>query len=109
VLFRSHTRPTLTVNHVVVYAPPGGPAFIARKQIYATHYFEAALELVAVIDADNATPSAPASYLITLRRYRFDYLPGGILNVRGRVKGRLVDATRSDLIQERTAIAARRF
>ena len=98
-------RPTLTVNHVVSYAPARGAAFIARKQLYATHYFEAGLEVAAVLAArDSATGVAPASYLITVRRFRFDYLPIGIFNVRGRVRSHLVDATRSDLARARAAM-----
>ncbi len=102
-----HMRPTLTVNHVVAYAPPAGPAFIVRKQIYATHYFEGALQVLAVVDGSalDAPPSAtPMTYLVTVRRFRFDALPGGILNVRGRVRSQLLDATRQDLIRTRAAV-----
>ena len=96
-------RPTLMVNHVVVAAPPTGTAFVARKLIYASHFFEAGLELLAIMET-GAAGTAPATYLITVRRFRFDYLPGGILNVRGRVRSHLVDATRADLLRERAAI-----
>ena len=102
-----HMRPTLTVNHVVAYAPPNGPAFIVRKQIYATHYFEGALQVMAVVDgsAIAAPPSAaPMTYLVTVRRFRFDALPGGILNVRGRVRSQLLDATRQDLMRTRSEL-----
>jgi hypothetical protein len=96
-------RPTLMVDHVVVYAPPNGTAFIARKQIYANHYFEGGLELLAVIEGE-ASGGAPTTYLITVRRFRFDYLPGGILNVRGRVRNHVIEGTRDDLMRERAAI-----
>ena len=102
-----HMRPTLTVNHVVAYAPPNGPAFIARKQLYATHYFEGALQVLAVVDggALAAPPSAePMTYLVTVRRFRFDALPGGIMNVRGRVRSQLLDATRRDLSRTRAEL-----
>lgn len=102
-----HMRPTLTVNHVVAYAPPTGPAFVVRKQIYATHYFEGALQVMVVVDggALAAPPSAaPMTYLLTVRRFRFDALPGGILNVRGRVRSQLLDATRQDLIRTRAEL-----
>lgn len=97
---RPRMRPTLTVNHVVAYAPPHRTALVVRKQIYASHYFEAGLEVLAVMDAD--TPGS--AYLVSVRRLRFDYLPGGILNVRGRVRGYMVDAMRADLTRERAAI-----
>jgi hypothetical protein len=96
-------RPTLVVDHAMVYAPPNATAFIVRKQLYANHYTEAGLEMLAVIDAGSPA-GAPMTYLITVRRFRFDYLPGGLLNVRGRVRNHLVDATRDDLVRERTAI-----
>jgi hypothetical protein len=99
-------RPTLTVNHVVVYTPPmrpGGAAFIARKQIYANHYFEGAFELLAIVDA-SAAAGEPGAYVLTVRRFRFDNLPGGLLNIRGRVRKQLVDATRADLERQRSSM-----
>ena len=96
-------RPTLMVDHVVVYAPPNETAFIVRKQLYANHYTEAALELLAVLDGDPSAAQA-VTYLIAVRRFRFDYLPVGLFNVRGRVRSRLVEATREDLMRERAAI-----
>jgi len=101
-------RPTLTLGHVVVYAPPEAEstaAFVARKQLYASHYFEGALELLAVVDAAGSG-AQPAAYLITVRRFRFDALPGGLLNIRGRVRSQMVDAMRADLEHHRSALAA---
>ena len=100
-------RPTLTVDHVVTYVPPSGTAFLAKKQLYASHYFEGGLELLAVVDvgpsAGGAVPT-PNVYLVVVRRFRFDYLPGGLFNVRGRVRRQLLDRTRADLMRTRTAI-----
>jgi len=102
-------RPTLTLNHVVVYPSTSGTTLIARKQVYASHYFEGAFELVGVAPA-GSDPAAAPIYLITVRRYRFDNLPGGVMNVRGKVRDGLVDVTRSSLNRERAAatLAARR-
>jgi len=102
-------RPTLTINHVVVYPSSSGTTLIARKQVYANHYFEGAFELLAVASAGPDAAAAPI-YLITVRRYRFDNLPGGVMNIRGKVRDGLVDATRSSLNRERAAatLAARR-
>ena len=102
-------RPTLNLNHVVVYRSPSGNTLIARKQIYASHYFDGAFELLAVASAGPDAAVAPI-YLVTVRRFRFDNLPGGVMNVRGRVRDGLVDATRSNLQRERSAAisAARR-
>jgi hypothetical protein len=63
----------------------------AAKQIYANHYFEAAVDLTAVVDRN------PGAYLVVLRRYRFDNLPGGILNIRGRAINALRDQLTLDL------------
>ena len=101
-------RPTLMVDHAVVYAPSNEPAFIVRKQIYASHYTEGGLELLAVLDADPSVP-APIAVLITVRRFRFDYLPVGLFNIRGRVRNRLVEATRDDLTRERSEIEQTRL
>ena len=99
-------RPTLAVNHVVVYEAPdraGRAVFIARKQLYATHYFEGALELLAIVDAGNQT-GAPGAFVLSIRRFRFDNLPGGLFNIRGRVRKQMVDQTRADLERQRTSI-----
>src|SRR6266576_6865999 len=86
-------RPILSVTHLVVYTPPElpGMTLAAFKQIYANHYFEAAVDLTAIVDR------TPGSYLVVLRRYRFDNLPGGILNIRGRAIGALRDQLAADL------------
>jgi hypothetical protein len=91
-------RPILSVTHLVVLAPPELPSvtLVARKQIYANHYFETAVDLTCVIDRD------PGSYLLVLRRYRFDNLPGGILNIRGRAIGALRDQLALDLRRQQT-------
>jgi hypothetical protein len=98
-------RPTITVSHGVVYTPPGQDevVFMARKQIYANHYFEGALEWFAIVDLFSATGET-GTYLIAVRRYRFDNLPRGLFNVRGRVRERLADATRADLERRRSSI-----
>jgi hypothetical protein len=91
-------RPILSVTHLVVYTPPElpGMTLAAAKQIYANHYFEAALDLTAVVDRN------PGTYLVVLRRYRFDNLPGGILNIRGRAIGALRDQLALDLRRQQT-------
>jgi hypothetical protein len=91
-------RPILSVTHLVVFTPPElpGMTLAASKQIYANHYFEAAVDLTAVVDRN------PGSYLVVLRRFRFDNLPGGILNIRGRAIGALRDQLTLDLRRQQT-------
>jgi hypothetical protein len=91
-------RPILSVTHVVVYTPPELPSvtLIAAKQIYADHYFETALDVTCAVDR------GPGTYLLVLRRFRFDNLPGGILNIRGRAIGALRDQLAADLRRQQT-------
>ena len=92
-------RPILSVTHQVVYTPPElpGVTLIAAKQLYANHYFEAALDVTCVIDR-RGPDGRPGSYLLVLRRYRFDNMPsGGLINIRGRAIGALRDQLLADL------------
>ncbi len=109
VLFWSEDRlprlkPILSVTHLVVYAPPElpGVTLVAGKQIYADHYFEAGLDLTTIVDRVTAT-ARPGIYLILLRRSRFDDLPTGLFNIRGKVIGKLRDQMRADLDREKVA------
>ena len=95
-----HLRPILSVTHQVVYTPPElpGVTLVAAKQLYADHYFEAALDLTCVVDRQGG------SYLLVLRRYRFDNMPsGGLINIRGRAIGALRDQLLADLRREQAA------
>ena len=96
-------RRTLTVTHLTIYSPPElpGTTLAAAKQIYASHYFEAAFDLTTILD--RAKPDGPPGlYLIVLRRFRFDNLPsGGVINIRGRVVGSLRDQMLADLKREK--------
>ena len=97
-------RPTLSANHLVLYAPPETPdaTVVAVKQLYANHYFEAAFDLMAIVDRPSPA-GTPGVYLVTLRRFRFDQLQsGGVLNIRGRVIGKLRDQMRIDLDRQKT-------
>jgi len=98
-------KPILSVTHLAVYTPPElpGATLIASKQIYADHYFEAAFDLLTVIDRTPAG-GMPGMYLVLLRRFRFDNMPsGGLINIRGKVLGKLRDQARLDLERERAA------
>ena len=53
--------------------------------------------LLSAIDS----PSLSGVYVVSVRRYRFDNLPGGILNIRGRVSEALTNAMKADLERER--------
>jgi hypothetical protein len=64
-------RPVVGLTHLTLYASPAGgspvvpSALVATKQIYATHYFDAALGLSLVFD-DNAS----GFYMLSINRAR---------------------------------------
>lgn len=97
-------RPTLTANLLVVSSPPGkiGVTAVVTKQIYADHYFEGMLDERIIIDRHDPT-HGDGIYLMQLRQYRFDNLPVGILNIRGRANSALHDRIEAEL---RRALAA---
>ena len=76
---------------------------VAAKQIYANHYFETALDFTCAIDRP-VEAGRPGLYLLTLRRYRFDNLPGGILNIRGRAINALRDQLALDLRRQQATL-----
>lgn len=96
-------RPTLTLNQLISYVPDSGAALVAQKILYANHYFESALETLAIVPASHTT-----TWLICVRRVRFDNLPRGIFNIRGRVRSALIDLTRTDLTRERDSVSSKK-
>ena len=100
----SGLQPILSVTHEVVFAPSELPnvTLMASKQIYANHYFEAVFDLTGIVDRTREG-GKPGIYLVLLRRFRFDDLPGGIFNIRGKVVGKLRDQLRADLEQQKAA------
>jgi hypothetical protein len=90
------THPTLRVMQEVMLTPAVEPrvSIIATKQLYANHYFEAGLEILAAVD-DSV---GGGSTVVILRHYRFDQLPRiAFIDLRGRVVAKLRDAVSSDL------------
>jgi hypothetical protein len=75
---------------------------IAAKQIYANHYFEAAVDLTCIVEGIGRD-GRPASYLLIFRRFRFDNMPGGLLNIRGKAVGALRDQMLADLRREKAS------
>lgn len=101
----SGLQPILSVTHEVVFEPPEIPdmTVMASKQIWANHYFEGVFDLTGVVDRAREG-GKPGIYLVLLRRFRFDDLPsGGLINIRGKVVGKLRDQLRADLQNQKTA------
>ncbi|MBZ5608266.1 MAG: hypothetical protein LAP38_08415 [Acidobacteriia bacterium] len=96
-------KPVISVTHVIIYQLPDR-AWIASKQIYASHYFDASLAITLVVD-DPADLSGHSIYLAYLNRSRIDLL-GGILGGlrRSVVRGRLVGGMSRNLQQTVTKL-----
>jgi hypothetical protein len=99
-------KPTLRIVQAIVYrgSQSTDPAYaIAVKQLYASHYFETALDLtVCVRDQDN--PGRPGFYLITLKGSQ----QAGLTGLKGGIVRKVaVDKTRSSLERALEAIKLR--
>jgi hypothetical protein len=96
-------KPTLRIVQAAVYRGKnaGDPAYaVAVKQLYASHYFESALDLtVCVRDQEHA--ERPGFYLITLKGSR----QAGLTGLKGGIVRKVaVDKTRSSLERALEAI-----
>lgn len=102
-------RPILSITHLSLYEPPGAPlTLVSEKQLYASHYFIGAFTLTTLLDRVDA-PAGAGSYYMVVQRMRFDHLPsGGLLNIRGRVIGKMNEALASDLRERKAALEAGR-
>ncbi|HUG55290.1 MAG TPA: hypothetical protein VMR21_16910 [Vicinamibacteria bacterium] len=96
-------KPTIAIHHVTVWRDPkdASRAAVATKQIYASHYFQAGLELTALVDAP-----APLGgfYLIALYRARVDP-PTGMLS--GVLLGRIRSGVEQGVAEGLRAAKAR--
>jgi hypothetical protein len=99
-------KPTLRIVQAIVYRGPRAtdPAYaIAEKQLYASHYFETALDLTVCV-MDQANPERPGFYLITLKGSQ----QAGLTGLKGGIVRKVaVDKTRSSLERALEAIKQR--
>ena len=80
-------KPTVAIYHLTIWRDPADAAraAVASKQIYASHYFQAGLDLTALVDA----PAPPGGfYIVDLYRARIDP-PTGMLSgvLLGKIRG----------------------
>jgi hypothetical protein len=72
-------KPTVRVNHVIIYPLAGGPSgvshVIAIKQLYASHYFHTTLELRILVE-DERRADRRGFYLLSITRSRIDGTSG---------------------------------
>jgi hypothetical protein len=96
-------KPTLRVVQGIVYRgkSPDRPAYaIAVKQLYASHYFESALDLTVCVK-DDEHPVHPGFYLITMKGSQ----QAGLTGLKGGIVRKVaVDKTRSSLEKALTSI-----
>src|SRR5258705_7388769 len=99
-------KPTLRIVQAIVYRGPRStdPAYaIAVKQLYASHYFETALDLTVCV-RDQENPERPGFYLITLKGSQ----QAGLTGLKGGIVRKVaVDRTRSSLERALGAIKQR--
>jgi len=96
-------RPGLSPILSVVQRTAVGPV-VADKQLYASHYLDALLDVWRAVDA-APDAGAPRLHLVLVRRAKFDHLPrGGLFSLRGRIVSRLRDDLRASLDRVRRAL-----
>ena len=77
-------KPTIAIHHVTIWAEPARPVtVVASKRVYSSHYFQAGLDLLAVVSAPDGS-----FYLMDLCRVRIDP-PTGMLSgaLLGKIRG----------------------
>jgi hypothetical protein len=102
-------RPILSITHFSIFEPAGAPiTLVSAKQLYASHYFVGAFTLTTLLDRPDA-PGGKGAYYMVVQRMRFDHLPsGGLLNIRGRVTGKMNEAMAAELRQRKGELEAAR-
>lgn len=95
---------SLVQRTTCIAADPRLPALMIAKQLYATHYFDARLDMTALAEGAGETPD---TYALVVRRVRFDKLPsGGVFDLRGRVVRKLRNALREELAATKRYVEA---
>ena len=109
VYWATDARPGLnaivSIFQLSTYSAPGRSDvnFVVTKQLYASHYFDAFLD--ATVLADRA--GGGSSYVLIVRRVRFDRLPsGGLFDIRGRIARRMRTGLRDELEKVKETIEA---
>ena len=71
-------KPTLRLNHAITYrasGPLGSVQILAVKQLYASHYFQVALDLSATL-TDRTHPDQAGFFLVTVKASRQEGMSG---------------------------------
>lgn len=96
-------KPTVALYHVSLW-PDADHVVIASKQIYASHYFQAGLDLTALVDA----PGRSGFYLMDLYRARVDPPTGLLAGVLlGKIRGGIEEGVAEGLKTAKARTEAR--
>jgi len=98
-------KPTFRLNHAIAYEysePRGAARVVAVKQLYASHYFQVALDLSACV-TDGGRSGDTGFYLISLKASRQE----GLTGLRGSLMRRLV-VGRTRSAQEKALISIKK-
>jgi hypothetical protein len=95
-------KPVLSIYHLTVWNDPAQKgAVVAIKQLYASHYFNAGLDLIVAVDADGGK----SLYLLELYRGRIDPPTGMLAGVLlGKVRGGVETAVAENLKHARVKL-----
>ena len=86
-------------------ADSNAPTLMITKQLYASHYFDARLDITAL--AAGASEQGTRTYALVTRRLRFDKLPSsGMFDLRGRIIRKLRNALRDEVMGVKSRIEA---
>ncbi len=103
-------KPTLRLNHVIAYrstGPRGAANVVAVKQLWASHYFQLALDLTACVPESGRTNGA-GSYVISLKGSTQQGLTGFMGRLRRRmVVSKVLSAQQDDMTNIKKALEAR--
>ena len=96
-------KKTVRLNHIVIYPLPGQPRWvIANRQIWASHYFQNAVEVRLVIDDSDTGGTGHALLVLNLAR------PDGLTGVFGPLVRYKVRSGSRDALKKTLAITKRR-
>jgi hypothetical protein len=102
-------KPVVAMHHATIHKATGSRSglLVAVKTLYASHYFNAALEIMAAVPTPDAETS-PGFYLLDLYRTRIDP-PTGMLSgvLMGKVKGGIEEGVSLNLQTAKARVEGR--
>lgn len=95
-------RPVMGITHQTTYTPPGKPALIAVKRIYAAHYIDGGLSATVLTNDESG-----GFYMMTIERIRTRSLTGFMRTfVRSTVQDKSRDGIEKMLLSSKRSVEA---